>query len=113
MTQNTVGRGLLLATLVAASTARAESALEEVQVVGQIDTLELDAAQQSLASTGSWDCFDAPVLEQEWGKRVLLHLSVTNLSSPNVQIDDLLLRFSLFSDGFESGDLSAWSTTVP
>jgi hypothetical protein len=84
-----------------------------LQIANSADREMLDAEHQSLEFSSDWECFDAPVHEEEWGKRVLIHLSVTNLSSPNIHIDDIRLRFSLFSDGFESGDMSRWSATLP
>lgn len=72
----------------------------------------LDFEQQDLSSTADWECLEAPVFETETGNAVQIDLSVTNQGSPVVLLDDIRLVFDIFSDGFESGDTTAWSATV-
>ena len=73
----------------------------------------LTPSQQSIATPTGWDCFEAPILEQEAGRRIRLEISLTDLEAPTVWIDDVRLLVPIFADGFESGDTSAWSSTVP
>jgi hypothetical protein len=70
--------------------------------------------QQSVAVAGDWECLRAPVLANETGNRVQIEVSVTDLGAPIVLVDDLrLVPASIFADGFESGDTTAWTTSVP
>jgi hypothetical protein len=84
-----------------------------IQVPGSPDREMLAPGQSSLVATADWECFEAPVLQEELAKRVTILLSLSNFSSPAVEVDDLRLIVSLFSDGFEAGDTSAWSSTAP
>ena len=73
----------------------------------------LTPSQQSVATLSGWDCFEAPILEQEAGRRIRLEISLTDLEAPTVWIDDVRLVVPIFADGFESGDTTRWSMSVP
>ena len=95
----------------AASLTDTLSAMLQIDDLGDRELLDPD--QASVVSETDWECFSAPILPDEVGRRAMIELSLTAASSPLVWIDDLRLLVSLFSDGFESGDPSAWSDSVP
>ena len=95
----------------AASPNDALSATLMIDNLGNRELLSSD--QASVAVVTDWECLVTPILAGEVGRRAMIELSLSNTSSPMVWIDDLRLLVSLFSDGFESGDSSAWSDSVP
>ncbi len=81
-----------------------------IQDPGSRTVLQLDPT-----SPAGWQCVTAPILPDERGRPTLLDIALhDDGTSPaaRVGVDDVGLVVPtghLFSDGFESGDLSAWS----
>ncbi len=73
----------------------------------------LSPEQQDLGTAGDWQCFEAPLLATELGTSVQVRVSVSGSAAPTVFLDGLKLVQDVFSDGFESGDTTAWSNTIP
>jgi hypothetical protein len=81
---------------------------------GVPDREMLPAAQQVLSVETDWECFRAPVTPDEQGKAVQIMFSVSSALNPTVYIDDIRISGpGMFTDGFESGDTSAWTAAVP
>jgi glucose/arabinose dehydrogenase len=65
---------------------------------------------------GSWSFFewqDTPYLVSSFGEDEAGHLYVVNLSGAFYRFSSATGESEIFSDGFESGDLSRWSSSVP
>ena len=84
--------------------------------------LPLEAAFDRLPSTGgAWLDFEHEVAIPEEGASALCTVNVNTeaLGGFDLYLDDVRLEFvellglPIFEDGFESGDTSAWSVTVP
>ena len=84
-----------------------------LEISGRADREMLIPAQQATDAATEWECFEAPFEGDELGRRATILVSLSNLSSPNVHVDDFRLSTGLFADGFESGDASAWDGTSP
>jgi hypothetical protein len=62
-----------------------------------------------------WECTTSALADGETGALSILEISVHDDGIPpaaRIGFDDLGLMLGLFSDGFESGDTSAWSSVV-
>lgn len=86
-------------------------------------TLQQDHGSRTLyhedpVAPSGWQCFTVAVETDERGGASLLELALDDDGAPpaaRVGIDDITLVVAptgIFSDGFESGDLSAWSAAV-
>jgi hypothetical protein len=96
-----------------------------VEIAGAGDeltvTLDREAGSRTLlredpiATTG-WRCLTIPLASGEAGGTGTIEIALDdNGGTPaaRVGVDDISLLVGVFFDGFESGDLSAWSTAVP
>jgi len=84
-----------------------------ISSAGAADREMLTPAQQTVSAAADWDCLEAAVLPSETGKTAQIQLSLTNSANPTVFIDDIRLFVPIFEDGFENGETSAWSATMP
>ena len=72
--------------------------------------------QEDPTGTSGWQCLNVALQDHEDGTTSTLELALhDNGAAPEARIgiDDITLVVGLFSDGFESGDLSAWSDNLP